>query len=122
MRGYGPAQFFGRNIWNTNLEYRFPVSTIERGSGTDAYFLKRIIGAVVVDGIGVDGFGLSENLVLIPKKSNESIWSSGVEMKLETTMGNVLPVNFVLGYYLPYSPLFASSSQIGLSLQIGAFE
>ena len=123
MRGYLPAQFFGRNIWNTNLEYRFPVSTLERGSGTDAYFLKRIIGSVIVDGIGVDGYGQPENLVpLQPLKTNESIWSSGVEMKLETTIGNVLPVNFVLGYYLPFSPLYASSSQIGLSLQIGAFE
>lgn len=122
MRGYLPAQFFGRNIWNVNLEYRFPVSTIERGSGTDAYFLKRIIGSVVTDGIGVDGFGLSENLVLQPLKTNESIWSSGFELKLETTIGNVLPVNFVLGCYLPYSPLYASSSQIGLSLQIGGFQ
>lgn len=122
MRGYAPAQFFGRNIWNANLEYRFPLSTIERGSGTDAYFLKRINGAVVFDGIGVDGFGLTEDLLLHPLKSNESIWSSGLEFKLETTIGNVLPVNFVLGYYLPYSPVYASSSQIGLSLQIGAFE
>ncbi|MGZ3689884.1 MAG: TolB family protein [Pseudobdellovibrio sp.] len=119
LRGYSAAQFFGRNIWNANLEYRFPVSNIERGSGSDAYFFRRITGAFVTDGIGVDGFGLAEDLTLQPLKANESIWSSGLELKLESTIGYILPMNFVLGYYLPYSPQFASSSQIGLSLQIG---
>lgn len=120
MRGYNSAQFFGRNLWNANFEYRFPVSVIERGSGSDAYFFKRMTGAFVTDGIGVDGFGLTEDLNLELLKANESIWSSGIELKLESTIGYILPMNFVLGYYLPYSPKFASSSQIGLSLQIGA--
>lgn len=121
MRGYSPAQFFGRSMWNTNLEYRFPVSQLERGSGTNAYFLKRISGAVVADGIGVDGFGLAENLTYHSMKTNESIWNTGLELKLESTIGYILPMNFVLGYYFPHSPLFASSSQLGLSLQIGGF-
>ena len=30
MRGYRSAQFFGRSMWNTNLEYRFPISRLER--------------------------------------------------------------------------------------------
>jgi hypothetical protein len=119
MRGYSSGQFFGRNIWNANLEYRFPVTTIERGSGSDAYFLKRITGAIVTDGIGVDGFGLGEDLNFYALKSNQSIWSSGIELKLESTIGYILPMNFVLGYYLPYSPLYSSSSQIGLSIQVG---
>lgn len=119
VRGYPSAQFFGRNIWNANFEYRFPVSTVERGSGSDAYYLKRISGAFVTDGLGVDGFGLAEDLTFQSLKANESVWSSGLEFKLETTIGYILPMNFVLGYYLPYSPKFASTSQIGLSLQVG---
>lgn len=121
MRGYTPAQFFGRNMWNTNLEYRFPVSQLERGSGTNAYFLKRISGAVIADGIGVDGFGLAENLAYQSMKANESIWNTGLELKLESTIGYILPMSFVLGYYFPHSPLFASDSKLGLSLQIGGF-
>jgi hypothetical protein len=119
VRGYPTAQFFGRNIWNANFEYRFPVSTIERGSGSDAYFLKRISGAFVTDGIGVDGLGLAEDLTYQTLKADESIWSSGLELKLESTIGYILPMNFVLGYYYPHSPKYASTSQIGLSLQVG---
>jgi hypothetical protein len=121
LRGYPPAHFYGRSIWNTNLEYRFPVSQIERGSGTDAYFFKRLTGAVVFDGLGVDGNGLAENLTLQNLKANESLWNSGIELKLESTIGYVLAMNFVLGYYIPHSPLYASGSQLGLSLQIGGF-
>lgn len=121
MRGYASSQFYGRSLWNTNLEYRFPISRLERGSGTDAYFFKRISGAVIADGIGVEGAGLTENLMPYNLKLNESIWNTGVELKLESTIGYILPMNFVLGYYFPHSPLFASSSQLGLSLQIGGF-
>lgn len=124
MRGYAPAQFFGRSLWNANLEYRFPLNQIERGSGTDPYFLKRLSGAVIADAIAVEGSGLLQNqqsLTLQNLKLNESIWNTGFELKLESTMGYLLPVSFVLGYYFPHSPAFASSSQLGLSLQIGGF-
>lgn len=119
VRGYAPAQFFGRNIWNANLEYRFPLTTVERGSGTDAYYLKRISGAIITDALGVDGFGYGEDLVNHPLKSSQTIASSGVELKLESTIGYVLPLNFILGYYWPFSPQYASTSTLGLSLQIG---
>ncbi len=121
MRGYGSAQFFGRSLWNTNLEYRFPLSRIERGSGTAAYFLKRISGAVILDGIGVEGSGLTKNRTFQSLKLNESIWNSGMELKLETTVGYILPMSFILGFYLPHSDVYASGSQLGLSLQIGGF-
>lgn len=120
-RAYAPAQFFGRNLWNANLEYRFPLSKIERGTGSDAYFLKRLSGALIVDGIGVEGFGLTENRLLQSLKLNEGIWGSGLELKLETTIGYILPMNFVLGYYVPHSSVYASSGQLGFSLQLGGF-
>jgi hypothetical protein len=122
MRGYPSAQFFGRSIWNANFEYRFPVSTIERGYGADPYFFRRITGAIIADGLAVEGNGLSENLVMQNLKLNESIWNTGLELKLESTIGYVLPMNFVLGYYIPHSPLYASGSQLGLSLQIGGLD
>lgn len=121
MRGYSSAQFFGRSLWNTNLEYRFPIGRLDRGSGSDAYYLRRVSGAVIVDGIGVEGSGLDVNQSFQSLKLNESIWNSGVEFKLETTVGYILPMSFILGYYLPHSTVFASGSQLGLSLQIGGF-
>ena len=121
LRGYQPAQFYGRSLWTLNTEYRFPIQSIEKGSGTDAYFLKRLSGAFIVDGLATEGASFTENQTLQRRHLNETFWSSGAEVRLETTLGYVLPMNFVLGVYLPHSPLFASSLQTGLSVQIGGF-
>jgi len=121
LRGYTPSQFYGRSVWNANIEYRFPIKRLENGTGTDPYFLKRISGALVTDGLGVEGGSLTEDLVFQKRALNESFWSSGAEIKFETTIGYVLPVNFVLGVYQPHSPLYRSSAQIGLNIQIGGF-
>jgi len=122
MRGYAHSQFFGRSLWNTNLEYRFPIQQLEIGSGVNAYFFKRVSGAIIADGLGVDGAGLTSNLVSYQNlKPNESLWNTGVEVKLETTIGYILPVNFILGCYVPHSPVFASGPRLGFSLQIGGF-
>ncbi len=121
LRGYSPSQFYGRSVWNTNIEYRFPLTTINKGHGTDAYFLKRVSGAVVVDGLGVEGGSLTETAQFERRNLNESFWSTGIELKLETTIGYVLPMNFILGGYMPHSPLYRSSPQIGVSFQIGGF-
>lgn len=121
LRGYTPSQFYGRSVWNTNVEYRFPIKRLENGTGTDPYFLKRIVGALVTDGLGVEGGSLTEDQVFQRRSLNESFWSSGAEIKFETTMGYVLPMNFVLGYYQPHSPLYRSSGQFGINIQIGGF-
>lgn len=121
LRGYTPSQFYGRSLWNANIEYRFPIKRLENGTGTDPYFLKRISGAVVTDGLGVEGGSITEDQVYQKRYLNESFWSSGVEVKFETTIGYVLPMNFVLGLYQPHSPLYRSSAQFGLNLQIGGF-
>jgi hypothetical protein len=121
LRGYMPNQFYGRSLWNFNTEYRFPLIRIEKGSGTDAYFLKRLSGAVIFDGLGVEGGSLTEKNNYEKLALNESFWSSGLEIKLETTVGYVLPLNFVLGFYVPHSPLYSSQTQTGLSIQIGGF-
>ncbi|MFZ3228583.1 MAG: hypothetical protein WA160_00135 [Pseudobdellovibrio sp.] len=119
IRGYTPSQFYGRSIWTWNTEYRFPVTTLEKGSGTSPYFLKTISGAVVADGLAVKGKGIAEDKSSSNLSLNETFWSAGIEAKLETTIGYVIPMNFILGYYLPFSPKYASTGQMGLSLQIG---
>ena len=119
FRGYPNGHFFGRSIANVNAEYRFPVMTLERGSGTAPYFLKRLSGAFVVDGLSVEGYGLAEDETYQTLHLNETMWSTGLEAKIETTMLYVFPVNFIVGYYLPHSPKYASSGQVLLNLQIG---
>ena len=121
LRGYLPSQFYGRKLWTLNTEYRFPIRTLEKGSGTDAYFLKRLTGAFVVDGLATEGNSMTEAETYEKRSLNETFWSSGFEIKLDTTLGYVLPMNFILGLYVPHSPKFSSSVQTGLSLQIGGF-
>ncbi len=121
LRGYIPSQFYGRSLWNMNVEYRFPIKKIEKGSGTDAYFVKKVSGAIVADGLGVEGGSITEQNTFEKRSFEESFWSTGLELKLETTIGYVLPVNFVLGVYVPHSPQFSSSTQTGVSVQIGGF-
>lgn len=121
LRGYPPSQFYGRSLATWNTEYRLPITNLEKGSGTDPYFLKRISGAIVADGLAVQGYAINESKLTTTHNLNESFWSAGAELKLETTIGYVLPMNFVLGYYVPFSPQYSSSSQMALSLQIGGF-
>ena len=120
-RGYPPSQFFGRSLWTANTEYRFPISNLEKGSGTNALFLKRLSGAIVADGIAVNGFGIAADKSFKTLSLNESLWSAGIEAKLETTVGFVLPVNLIIGASMPFSTDYASSAQVGFSLQIGGF-
>ena len=121
LRGYPASQFYGRSLWTANTEYRFPVTNLQGGSGTNAFFAKRLSGAIIADGLGVEGRGITLDKIYLPRSLNESIWSAGIEARLETTVGYILPMNFVLGAYLPFSSQYASSPQIGLSLQLGGF-
>ncbi|MBC7741099.1 MAG: hypothetical protein H7061_02800 [Bdellovibrionaceae bacterium] len=119
FRGYLDGQFFGRSIASVNTEYRFPIMTIEKGSGTAPYFLKRLSGAFVVDGLAVEGQGYTEDKTYVPLHMNQTMWSTGIEAKLETTLLYILPFNLILGFYQPHSPQFVSSGQIRLNIQLG---
>lgn len=120
LRGYGAGQFFGARMVSLNTEYRFPLETLNKGSGTYLYYLKRINGALVVDGLSVHGGAFDKDDVLKAENMSRSFWSAGAELRLETTLGYLLPVNFILGYYRPLSPQYAKDdAQFGFSLQLG---
>lgn len=112
LRGYTPNQFFGRSLWTVNTEYRFPVMNIERGAVSPAFFLKRLSGAIVADGLAVYKERPRSRL-------NESYWSAGLEAKLETSVGYILPLNLIVGAYYPFSPLFSDGPAFALALQLG---
>lgn len=120
LRGYDVGQFFGSRMLSLNTEYRFPLRTLNSGSGTYFYYLKRVNGAIVVDGLTVTGGGFDKNDILKAQNMGRSFWSAGAEARLETTLGYLLPVNFIFGIYRPLSPQYAQDEfQSGLSLQIG---
>ncbi|HPI41849.1 MAG TPA: hypothetical protein PLJ21_13650, partial [Pseudobdellovibrionaceae bacterium] len=102
IRGYTSGEFYGRNMVTTNLEYRFPISYPEKGWGLVPFFAKRLSGAVVIDGLTSDGRAIHKSGIEILDFS-KTFWSTGIEAKLDTTVGYVAPLTFILGLYKPLS-------------------
>lgn len=119
IRGYLPGHFLGRNMINTNLEYRFPLRDIDRGYGTDPIFIRRLHGALIADGVATQGYGYYQSQAqYIPTKMSEQFWSLGAELRLETTIGYVLPVQFVVYGYAPQNSEVGGDASVGLTLQM----
>lgn len=120
LRGYTAGQFFGSRMATINTEYRFPLKSLNQGSGTYPYYLKRINAAFLVDGLTVSGRAFDKNNILKAENMSQSFWSAGAEIRLESTLGYLLPVNFIFGYYRPLSGGYAiDTEQVGFSLQLG---
>lgn len=121
MRGYKTGQFYGRNLINANLEYRFPIKRIYRGSGTDPLYFQRLSGALIADGVAVDGRYVNDKDQIYEVTTlKRQFFSAGVEAKLSTTIGYTFPIEFVLGYYLALNTPKGPTGNVGLNLQIGA--
>lgn len=118
MRGYPTGQFLGKSVANYDLEYRFPISEINRGSGTTPIFIRQFHGAVVADGIQLDGY------VLNPKSESfervnawKTFWDMGLEVKADVTVGFQFPFTFYAGTYWPLDSHFGNGNQFALGLQ-----
>jgi len=123
-RGYSTGQFIGRNMYNANLEYRFPVMDMYEGRGTWAFFARRLYGAVVVDGIATDGFAYEVNdgtYTPNPVTAQDVFWSYGLEAHLETTLGFEFPLSFVMGVYKGSDNKYAPDPTVGLAIQFSGF-
>lgn len=119
LRGYKSGQFFGSQLATVSAEYRVPILDIFRGSGSDPFFVRHITGALVTDGLTVKGNGLTEDQATNVLEFGSSFWSAGAELRLNTTIGYMLPVTFVLGGYVPFSTTYSKSAAVAMSLQIG---
>lgn len=78
MRGFRSGQFVGKTMNNVSLEYRFPLNYIYRGAGTAPFFLRRLHGAMVADGIQLDGFVYNESLAYQRIDRSETLWSGAL--------------------------------------------
>lgn len=122
LRGYRRGQIFGRNIAAVSAEYRLPLKTINHGAGTDPLFLRRLSGAVVADGVAADGAFLNDEKGFFEMVSmKQSFWSAGAEVKLETTLGYVIPLNLVFGYYVAFNTARGAEGAFGTTLQVSGF-
>lgn len=121
MRGYLNGHFLGRTVVNTQIEYRFPLKNIYRGSGTDPFYFKRIYGAIIADGVAVEGLAYrGPDKIFESVNTNQNFWNIGAEAHLDTTLGYVLPLTLVYGFYFPLNPAYAQGIQSGLSIQMNS--
>lgn len=95
-RGYLQGSFAARRIFGANLEFRFPISRIERGINLWPLFLNEISGALVLDSTSFDAGPLSKTPQLWMK---EFLWSSGLEVKSQWKFFYYLPTQVRLGAY-----------------------
>ncbi|MGZ3770120.1 MAG: TolB family protein [Bdellovibrio sp.] len=121
LRGYKRGQILGRNLVTASAEYRMPFFRIYRGSGTDPLYFKRISGAIVTDAAAADGLFINDNGDPEYINMKRTFMSAGAEARLETTIGYVLPVNLVFGYYLGFNSSNGKAGVFATTLQISGF-
>lgn len=118
MRGLNSGEIFGRSLAVLNAEYRFPISQIYAGHGTRPYFLKELWGALVVDAASTQGRVLSLKESRYVRVDLDQIFLSyGGELHLETSLGYLFPMGFVLGYFYTPEAYDGPQSNLRLSLQ-----
>ncbi len=123
IRGYQAGQFLGNQMATVNLEYRFPLVDISNGGDTTPLFFKYLTAGVVADALSTKGFGYSTKINDYQAlKWSQNIYSAGAELRLSTTLGYILPLNFIYGVYFPLSEDFSDEKVVNaLSIQIGGF-
>jgi hypothetical protein len=100
MRGYPSGEFFGRNVFNGTLEYRFPLTDDYRGFGTIPLFIQRLHGAFFVDAITLDGAYFDfPNLAFQGSKIGTFYVGYGAELRADVTTFYYLPLTLILGGY-----------------------
>lgn len=101
-RGYYPQSFFAKRIFNLNLEYRFPIATVERGIGLLPFTLKSIHAALVSDVTTID-YNIATRRLTVEDLFRIYYVSAGAELRSEWVFGWYLPTQLRLGLYRGFS-------------------
>lgn len=108
-RGYPSGAFLARNILGTSIEYRLPLSRLEKGSDGVPLYVHRWHGAVVADGTYFDGYAFdfkssAGNYHRI--EGGRVFWSAGIEARFDVNIGYHIPLTFGIGMYAPLDSRF----------------
>lgn len=122
LRGYSRGQLFGRNLASFNLEYRFPLHDLYTGNGTTPLFFKRISGSIIADTAAADGRFVNdvENVYEVTRM-NRYYSSVGAELKLENTVGYILPLTVIFGVYGAFNTPEGLEPALGFGIQVPGF-
>ena len=96
LRGFESDTVVGRRVAIANLDYRFPLRYIQRGSGTIPMFLRTIHSAVFADAAHAwdDSFRWSDVRM-----------SAGAEVSVDTVIGFGIPLSFTAGVAWRHDPV-----------------
>lgn len=118
IRGYLEGQFTGRNITNANVEFRFPIHSFTEGNGTFPFYVKRIHGAAAFDALSVDGFAYKEPIERDVRVEQDTVFSSaGAEIRADTTVGYILPIQWVGGIHYPLQKSYKKEATVLLQIR-----
>jgi len=113
MRGYLNGGFQGRWMNQGTWEYRFPISDRISGSGTVPIFIRRWHGAIVADGVNLDGYAYNSlNKSYQVAGLSRSYWDIGAEVKMDVTLGYQFPLTLYAGVYEPLEQSINNSANI----------
>jgi hypothetical protein len=96
LRGYKPISFIGSQYHLFNVEYRFPIVTVDRGPSTVPIFLQRLNGNLFLD------YGGSFNVLDVENWRDQFHTGVGAELWAELQLGYYLTLNVRLGYARGY--------------------
>lgn len=120
LRGYPVGALVGTGFVVGNLELRFPLAAPSRGRSTWPLFLRRVHGALFVD--GGDAFDLPHQVPLAGHalSAEQLRFSAGAELRLEVVLGYYIRTDLRLGVARPLGALFgtgrAADRALGLDL------
>ena len=118
LRGYPRGALGGTGYVLGNLELRFPLASPTRGRSTWPLFLRRVHGAVFLD--GGDAFDLPGEVTLAGHRlaADELRFGTGAELRLEVVLGYYLRTDVRIGVAQPLGALLgrgrAADRAIGL--------
>ncbi len=105
LRGYDPVSFIGSQYHLANVEYRFPLVTVDRGISTLPVFLQRIAGNLFVD------YGGAFNKLDTENFRDQFHTGIGGELLADMLFGYYSLLNIRLGYAKGFGHFAASGGQ-----------
>ncbi len=104
LRGYPYGALIGKDLYSTNLEYRFPIYDAFHGFDVKPLFMHKYYGAVFFDAATVDGAYYSvKSLGYNLSTAGKFFTGSGLEFKADTTVFYQIPVTLTLGLYYGFN-------------------
>jgi outer membrane protein assembly factor BamA len=96
LRGIDRADLVGDRAVVANLDYRFPLVSVQRGFGTIPFFIRTIHGAVFADA------GHAWTAVFARSAVRRSF---GAELSIDAVVGYALPLTFTSGVAVATDPV-----------------